>query len=111
MKAQFIEIPLTKNEDKQRFELTYEGHIAFIDYKETSSTIALINTESPAALSGTGAAAALVEKTLNFIKESGKTVSPYCPYVYAFILKNPEWKSLVSPRFPKYDELMNDAKA
>lgn len=105
MKAQFIDIPLHKNEETQRFELSYEGHTAFIEYKETSSTVALIHTEAPAALSGTGAAAALVEKTLQHIQESGKTVSPYCPYVYAFIKKNPQWKTLVSPRFPKYEEL------
>ncbi len=108
MKPQFIEIPLVKNEEQHRFELTYEGHIAFIDYKETPSTVALIHTEAPAALSGTGAAAALVEKTLHHIKEAGKTVSPYCPYVYAFIKKNPEWRSLVSERFPKYKELMEE---
>ncbi len=105
MKDKFINLPLTKNEEKSRFELNVDGHIAFIDFKETNSTIALIHTEAPSELAGSGAAAALVEKTLNFIKESGKTVSPYCPYVFAFIKKNPQWKELVSTRFPKYDEL------
>ena len=105
MKPQFENLPLKKDEENQRFELDVNGNIAFIDYKETSSTIALIHTEAPAALSGTGAAAALVEKTLQYIKEAGKTVSPYCPYVFAFIKKHPEWKSLVSTRFPQYDQL------
>lgn len=105
MKDKFISLPLTKNEAKSRFELDVDGHIAFIDYKETSSTIALIHTEAPSELEGTGAAAALVEKTLNYIKESGKKVSPYCPYVFAYIKKNPEWKSLVSSLFPKYSEM------
>ncbi|MGJ1203443.1 GNAT family N-acetyltransferase [Sphingobacterium lactis] len=105
MKDQFLDIPLKKNEEKSRFELEVNGHIAFIDYKETNSTIALIHTEAPAELGGTGAASALVEKTLNFIKDAGKSISPYCPYVFAYIKKHPEWKEHVSPRFPKYDEI------
>ena len=105
MKEQFINLPVTKNEENNRFELDVDGHIAFIDYKETSSTIALIHTEAPTELAGSGAASALVEKTLHQIKVSGKKVSPYCPYVFAYIKKHPEWKELVSPRFPKYDEI------
>ncbi|SRR5690606_12938509 len=105
MKDKFINLPLKKNEEKSRFELDVDGHIAFIDYKETSSTVALIHTEAPSELAGSGAAAAIVEKTLHYIKDSGKTVSPYCPYVFAYIKKNPEWKELVSPRFPKFNEL------
>ena len=105
MKDKFINLPIIKNEEKSRFELDVDGHIAFIDYKETSSTVALIHTEAPSELAGSGAGAAIVEKTLQHIKDAGKTVSPYCPYVFAFIKKHPEWKELVSPRFPKFNEL------
>ena len=50
MKDKFINLPLKKNEEKSRFELDVDGHIAFIDYKETSSTVALIHTEAPSEL-------------------------------------------------------------
>ncbi|CEN35539.1 conserved hypothetical protein [Capnocytophaga cynodegmi] len=56
-------------------------------------------------MAGTGTAAALVEKTLHYIEESGKQLMPYCPYVFAFIKKHPEWKRIVSPKFPAYDKL------
>jgi hypothetical protein len=46
-----------------------------------------------------------VEKTLEFIKNLGKMLLPYCPYVFAFIKKHPEWKNIVNPNFPKYNEL------
>lgn len=105
MKEQFEPITLTKNEELSRFELEYEGHTAFIEYKETSRNYALVHTESPEELAGTGAASALVEKTLQFIADAGKTVSPYCPFVYAFIKKHPEWKKIVSTHFPGYEEL------
>ena len=105
MKTEFENIPLVKNEDKKRFEIEYNNHFAFIDYKETSDHIALIHTEAEPELAGTGAAAAVVEKTLHFIEESGKLLLPYCPYVFAFIKKHPEWKRIVDEKFNGYDKL------
>ncbi|MFZ4861497.1 GNAT family N-acetyltransferase [Sphingobacterium sp. Mn56C] len=105
MKTVFENLELVKNNETKRFELTYEGATAFIDFKETASRIALIHTEAPSALAGTGAAAALVEKTLNFIQEDGRKLLPYCPYVFAFIKRNPEWKRIVDPDFPTYSSL------
>jgi len=105
MKPQFENIPLVKNEDKKRFEIESDGHFAFINYKETSQQIALIHTEAEPELAGTGAAAAVLEKTLKYIQESGKKLLPYCPYVFAFIKKNQEWKRIVDQRFENYDKL------
>lgn len=105
MKPQFENIPLVKNEDKKRFEIESDGYFAFINYKETSQQIALIHTEAEPELAGTGAAAAVVEKTLKYIEESGKKLLPYCPYVFAFIKKNQEWKPIVEQRFEGYGKL------
>ncbi|WP_262148881.1 GNAT family N-acetyltransferase [Chryseobacterium foetidum] len=105
MKAEFENIDLVKNENKKRFEIEFNGHFAFIDYKETSHQIALIHTESEPELAGTGAAAAVVEKTLIYIEESGKKLLPFCPYVFAFIKKNNDWKRIVDERFESYNKL------
>ncbi|WP_418603928.1 GNAT family N-acetyltransferase [Hwangdonia sp.] len=105
MKDEYRNIPLVKNEADNSFEMKVDGHIAVIEYKETSSKIALIHTEVPKALGGRGVASAIVEKTLNYIKEQGKLLLPFCPYVFAYIKKHPEWKSLVSPKFKDYDKL------
>lgn len=105
MKSELENIPLVKNEDKKRFEIELNSHFAFIDYKETSQQISLIHTEAEPELAGTGAAAAVVEKSLIYIEESGKKLLPFCPYVFAFIKKNPEWKRIVDQRFEGYDKL------
>lgn len=105
MKPEFENIPLVKNESKKRFELEINGHFAFIDYKETAQRISLIHTESEPELAGTGAAAAVVEKTLHYIEESGKKLLPFCPYVFAYIRKHPEWKRIVDEKFEGYDKL------
>ena len=105
MKPEFENIPLVKNEAKGRFEIEVDGSFAFIDYKETPTKISLIHTEAEEALSGTGAAKAVVEKTLAYIKKENKKLLPFCPYVFAYIERNPEWKSIVDENFEGYDKL------
>ena len=105
MKERFINIPLVKNDAKKRFEIEVDGHFAFIDFKEPRNKIALIHTEAAPELAGTGAAAAVVEKTLHWIEENGKLLLPYCPYVFAYIKRHPEWKRIVDEKYPGYEKL------
>ncbi|MEN1786342.1 MAG: N-acetyltransferase, partial [Bacteroidota bacterium] len=56
-------------------------------------------------LAGTGAAQAVVEKTLPWIEANRKTLLPFCPYVFAYIKRHPEWKRIVDKRFKAYDKL------
>ncbi len=105
MKPEFESIALVKNETKKCFEIEVNGHFAFINYGEREHQIALVHTEAEPELAGTGAAAAVVEKTLIHIKESGKKLLPFCPYVFAFIKKHPEWKTIVDEKFGGYDQL------
>ena len=93
MKEDFLNIPLVKNEKEHRFEIVVEGSIAFIDYKESHNQIALIHTEVPKEIGGKGVAAALVEKTMNYLEKHHNSVLPFCPYIFAHI---------------KLEELMNE---
>ena len=64
-----------------------------------------VHTEADAALKGSGAAQAVVEKTLEYIEANNQLLLPFCPYVFAYIQKHPEWKRIVDKRFKAYDEL------
>ena len=105
MNEELKNLEVVKNEETKRFELTVDGYIAFIDYKQDNHIIKLIHTEVPEELGGRGVAAALVEKTLVYLEEHEHSLFPYCPYVYAYIKKHPAWKRIVDPTFPKYDEM------
>ncbi|MDR7127971.1 putative GNAT family acetyltransferase [Algoriphagus sp. 4150] len=105
MKSIFVEIPLIKNESKRRFEIEIDGKYAFTNYGEFGSQIALVHTETEPELEGTGAASALVEKTLHYLENHNLKLLPFCPFVFAYIKRFPEWKRIVSKKFKGYDKL------
>lgn len=105
MNAEFESIPLIKNDTAKRFEMEVEGHTAFINFGEYSNHLALVHTESPVALAGRGAGSAIVEKALHWSKDNGYTILPYCPFIFTFIKRHPEWKEIVDPEFPGFAAL------
>lgn len=104
MKSEFENIPLIKNEDNHRFEITFEEHKAFIDYKERPGKISLIHTEVEPELEGKGAATAVIEKTLEHIEQNNYKLVPLCPLVFAYIKRHPEWKRIVYENFKGFEE-------
>lgn len=106
MNPEFEKIPLIKNEANKRFEMHINGHLAFINYEEDDDQIlSLVHTEVAPELAGSGAASVLVNKTLTFLKEKNILIQPFCPYVFAYIKKHPEWKDGVYKGFAGYNRL------
>jgi len=105
MKPIFETIPLIKNKDKKRFEIEVNKNYAFTNYGEFGSQIALVHTETEPELEGKGAASAVVEKTLHYLENNHLKLLPFCPFVFAYIQRHPEWKYLVSKKFKGYDKL------
>jgi len=86
MKPEFEYIPL--QDTGERFEIEFNGNYAFIDYRQMGNQIALNHTEADLLIAGTGAAEAVVEKTLHFIEDHHKKALPFCPYIQSFIRIN-----------------------
>jgi len=88
--------PLTDNEDDNRFEVSIDGAVAFINYLKRDNVYYLIHTEVPQSLQGRGIAGALVEKALKYLEADGFKMMPYCPYVQAYLKRHTEWNRLVA---------------
>lgn len=84
------------NEQQNQFELTTQGHTAFLEFYREGNKLFLNHTEAPEALKGKGAAKKLVELSLKHARENGLTIVPNCSYVAHFIDNNPEYLDVVS---------------
>lgn len=92
----YDDLPLVDNQPAHNFELIVEGGRAFIDYIKRDNIYLLVHTEVPEELEGKGIAAAMVEKTFNYLEAEGAKIKVYCPYVQVYLKRHPEWERLVA---------------
>lgn len=84
------------NAAEKRFEATVEDTRIRIDYIKTKDKIFLTHTEVPPSLGGKGYASELVRQTLILIKDMPLALVPLCPFVAAYLKKNPIWQDLLA---------------
>lgn len=96
-------LPLINNDSgqKKRFELHIENETAFIEYIQARNNIIyLTHTEVPRSLEGNGLGAIIVSKTLEFIEKNRFKMAPLCPFVAAYLKRNPNKATgLLAPGF------------
>ena len=79
-----------------RFTLSSAGAIAVLSYRLVdASTVEYYHTYVPPALRGRGLASRLAAYALRHALDNGLTVVPTCPFVAAFIRKNPEYAAVL----------------
>jgi hypothetical protein len=87
------------NPQEHRYEVTLEGNTAFIEYRRSGHSIILIHTEVPAALEGRGIASQLAKAALEDARAAHLRVTPFCPFVVAYIKRHKEYQDLVPATF------------
>ena len=68
-----------------RFEVEYEGYIAYLEYRIKGDTIDITHTFVPHPIEGRGISAVLVDAALQYSKEKYLRVIPTCSYVAAYM--------------------------
>jgi len=79
---------VTDNPARSRFELTVDGHTAFLAYERAHNTLTLVHTEVPDALRGRKIGDALVEAALQAGRSEGARIIAVCPFVRAYMKKH-----------------------
>lgn len=90
------EYELINNKEKNQYEFHIDKYMPKIEYiLSKNGEIYLTHTEVPSALGNRGIGTQLVDKALKDIDEQGLKLVPLCPFVAAYIQKNPEWKRIL----------------
>src|SRR6202158_5739111 len=78
-----------------RFELEGDGHVAPLQYTVAGHVLALLHSEIPEPLRGSGIASTLAQTALDWAREHHMKVDVVCPFVGAFLETHPEYSDLV----------------
>lgn len=84
------------NKTASRFEMSIDGHTAFVAYRRNADVITLDHAEVPADLEGRGVGSKLVGATLDAIRAEGLKVVPRCSFVAAFIRRHPVYADMLA---------------
>ena len=86
---------VSNNRAHQRYELAVDGHIAATYYTFADGVITFVHTEVPPELGGKGIGSKLIKGALDQVRADGLKVIAQCPFVKAFIEKNPAYQDLL----------------
>lgn len=88
---------VNNNKTEHRFELEVDGHLAAAHYARKGDVITFEHTEVPAELGGKGVGSSLIRGALDQVRAEGLRVIAQCPFVKAWIGKNPAYADLLMP--------------
>lgn len=90
MTIQVIDVP-----ERQRYEAVREGEaIGFAAYQRTENLVVFTHTEVDPSLEGQGIGGALIRGALDHVRGLGLQVLPICPFVQAWMRRNPGYADL-----------------
>jgi predicted GNAT family acetyltransferase len=86
---------VVNNSAQHRYQLEVDGRIAATYYTVAGNVITFTHTEVPPELGGKGIGSKLIKGALDQVRAKGLKVIPQCPFVKAFIDKNPAYRDLL----------------
>lgn len=80
---------VSDNRARSRFELTVEGHTAFLVYEQMNDTFTIVHTEVPTELRGRHLGERLVDFAMDFARRQGLRTSVICPFARSYLRRHP----------------------
>jgi predicted GNAT family acetyltransferase len=89
-------ITISKDEAAGRYEIRLDGRrVGLADFYRRGDTVVIPHTETLPEFGGRGLASQLVRHCLDDIRDQQLRVDPACPFVAAYIRRNPEYADLL----------------
>ena len=90
-----MDLTITHDPARSRFETEQEGHTAYIRYLAFEGGLDILSTQVPGPLEGRGIAGALTRHVLEYARANGLRIIPTCSYTVAYLRRHPEYAELV----------------
>lgn len=87
---------VTRNQERQRFELVEEGLTAFADYYPKGDVLVIPHVESPVPLRGRGTAGRLMQGVAETARAEGLRLLPTCSYAVAWFRRHRDWNDVLA---------------
>ena len=88
------------NDALGRFEITLDGHTAYLTFRRNGHVLVLIHTEVPSSLEGRGVGSTVVRGALDYARDNGLTVVPECEFARSFIERHPDETAGITLELP-----------
>jgi len=85
------------NVEASRFELDFDGGVAFVNYTRTGGVRVLTHAEVPLGQRGRGIGLRLAAGTLQLLRAQGEKVIPRCRFMVRFMERHREYADLLAP--------------
>jgi uncharacterized protein len=79
---------VSDNSARQRFEVTVDGHTAFLTYERTADRFTILHTEVPEPLRGRHLGGLLVDAAVSAAHADGLRLVVACPFARAYLRKH-----------------------
>ncbi|HCR85845.1 MAG TPA: N-acetyltransferase [Alphaproteobacteria bacterium] len=76
---------MINNQQKSRFELEIDGHVAYADYAIEGDVLHIKYVFAPPELRGKGAAGNLMKDIVKFAEENYLKINPICAYAASWL--------------------------
>ena len=98
MDSDLKKLEVKHNEAEDRFETWIDGELSKLDYMRDGNTIVMTHVGVHPEHRGRGVAGKLTQVALEYAKEKSFRVIPMCPYIAAYIRRNPQYEELTKQR-------------
>lgn len=89
-----LPVAITHDPSARRFHADVDGGRAVAAYERREDVLVLTHTTVPPQAEGRGVGSALAREALAFARAEGLRVVPECPFMAAWLDRNPEYRDL-----------------
>ncbi|HSU16305.1 GNAT family N-acetyltransferase [Longimicrobium sp.] len=96
MAEEAARVEVTRNEEKEQWEAHAGEQVGVLTYSESDGKLFLLHTEVPEALEGQGIGGRLVRAAMDYAREAGEKVVPFCPFARVWLERHQDYADLVA---------------